>query len=129
MIRMLKSCPYCGKIHDRSYVCPKKPIRQKRTTGQSKFRSSWAWTKKAQAIKKRDGFLCQVCLRGLYEPERKYESAGLEVHHIETVASCYDKRLDSSNLITLCERHHKLADAGRIPVEELQRIAMEQEGD
>ena len=63
----------------------------------------------------------------LYHPERRYESEGLEVHHIQTVASCYEKRLDGYNLLTLCERHHKMADAGKIPAKELQMIAAEQE--
>ena len=86
---MLKSCPYCGKIHDKKYNCPKKPVRQRQDNRQSKFRSTYKWTKKAQAVKRRDGYLCQVCLRGLYHPERQYETEGLEVHHIQTVASCY----------------------------------------
>ena len=80
-----------------------------------------------QAVKRRDGYLCQVCVRGLYHPERRYETEGLEVHHIQTVASCYEKRLDGYNLLTLCERHHKMADAGKIPAKELQMIAAEQE--
>lgn len=124
---MLKSCPYCGKIHDKKYNCPKKPVRQRQDNRQGKFRSTYKWTKKAQAVKRRDGYLCQVCLRGLYHPERRYESEGLEVHHIQTVASCYEKRLDGYNLLTLCERHHKMADAGKIPAKELQMIAAEQE--
>lgn len=124
---MLKSCPYCGKIHDKKYNCPKKPVRQRQDNRQSKFRSTYKWTKKAQAVKRRDGYLCQVCLRGLYHPERQYETEGLEVHHIQTVASCYEKRLDGYNLLTLCKRHHKMADAGKIPAKELQMIAAEQE--
>lgn len=59
----------------------------------------------------------------------RYETEGLEVHHIQTVASCYEKRLDGYNLLTLCERHHKMADAGKIPAKELQMIAAEQEGE
>ena len=124
---MLKSCSYCGKIHDSKFICPKKPIRKKRTTEQSKFRSSYAWTKKALAIKKRDGYLCQICIRGLFNPKRKYESRNLEVHHIERVADCYEKRLDGRNLITTCECHHEMADAGLIPVDLLKKIAGEQE--
>ena len=49
------------------------------------------------------------------------------MHHIQTVASCYEKRLDGYNLLTLCKRHHKMADAGKIPAKELQMIAAEQE--
>lgn len=124
---MLKSCQYCGRVHDKKYICPKKPVRKKRATDQSKFRSSYSWTKKALAVKKRDGYFCQICIRGLFNPTRKYESNGLEVHHIEKVVDCYEKRLDGENLCTLCERHHEMADAGLIPVDLLKKIAREQE--
>ena len=123
---MKKSCTYCGRIHDRNYICPKKPVRKKHSTDQSKFRSSYAWTKKALTIKRRDGYLCQVCLRGLYEPRRRHESDNLEVHHIEKVVDCYDRRLEGDNLITLCGRHHEMADAGLIPASLLTEIAREQ---
>lgn len=125
---MLKSCPYCGKIHDRKFVCPKKPVtvRKKYSTDNSKFRSKSAWTKKSKAIRKRDGFMCQVCARGLYDPEKIYQTDNLEVHHIVPIKSDYNLRLDDENLITLCEKHHEMAEAGLIPANLLKRIAKEQ---
>lgn len=124
---MLKSCRYCGKIHDSKAICPKKPVKKKFETEQSNFRSTNAWTKKSKQIKERDGYLCQICLRDGYRTERQYNSQCLEVHHIVKIKDDYEKRLEDSNLITLCERHHGMADAGKIPARELQEIAMEQE--
>ena len=126
---MKKSCPYCGRIHERNYVCPKKPAPQKRkkySTDQNKFRSKNAWTRKSIAIRKRDGFMCQVCVRGLYDPEKIYQTDNLEVHHIVPLKNDYNLRLDDENLITLCEKHHEMAEAGMIPVSLLKRIVKEQ---
>lgn len=124
---MLKSCPYCGKIHDKKVVCSKKPVPKKYNTDQSKFRSTSAWTKKARSIKRRDGFLCQVCLRELHGTTRKYNAEHLEVHHIIKVKDDFDLRLDDTNLITLCEHHHTMADCGEITAKELKNIAFLQE--
>ncbi|WMI81585.1 HNH endonuclease [Anaerotignum sp. MB30-C6] len=124
---MLKSCRYCGKIHDSKVICSKKPIRKKFDTEQSKFRSTNAWTKKSKQIKQRDGFLCQICLRKRYATERQYNTQCLEVHHIIKIKDDYGQRLEDSNLLTLCERHHSMADAGVIPAKELKEIAEEQE--
>ena len=43
----------------------------------------------------------------------------LEVHHIVPIEEDYTKRLDSSNLITLCRYHHEMAEANEISKEEL----------
>ena len=126
---MKKSCPYCGRIHERNYICPKKPVskpRKKYSTEQNKFRSKNVWTRKAKAIKKRDGFMCQICVRGLYDPKKKFETEGLEVHHIVPLKSDFNLRLEDENLITLCEKHHEMAEAGIIPANLLKRIAKEQ---
>lgn len=126
---MLKSCPYCGKIHERKFICPKKPIpqpRKKFATDQNKFRSKNVWAKKSRAIRERDGFLCQICIRGLYEPEKIYQTDNLEVHHILPLKNHYDLRLEDENLITLCKKHHDMAEAGMISADLLTRIAKEQ---
>lgn len=123
---MLKSCSYCGRIHGTKEICPKKPIRRKYETGQNKFRSKNIWTKKSKRIRERDGFLCQICIRKLFKTVKQYNYENLEVHHIVPVKADYDLRLEDSNLITLCERHHQMAESGEIPTELLQRIALEQ---
>lgn len=60
-------------------------------------------------IRKRDRFLCQVCLL-----DNRYIFNGLEVHHIIPIIEKWEKRLDNYNLITLCTACHKLADNGKI---------------
>lgn len=99
--------------------CPQKPAKvwkskYARETCAAKFRSTNAWTEKAQAIKKRDRYLCRICLaRG------EVNNNGLSVHHIIPLRDNYDKRLDNDNLITLCEQHHSMAERGQISKEEL----------
>lgn len=113
---MLTSCRYCGKVHDKSLTCAKKPKNKKIITDIERFRNSFAWRKKRARIKERDCFMCQLCLSGLYDVgERKYNSRCLEVHHITPIKDDYSKRLDDNNLITLCEKHHEMAEKGIIP--------------
>jgi predicted restriction endonuclease len=50
----------------------------------------------------------------------------LEVHHAVPLETDYDKRLDDDNLITLCERHHEMAERGDIPLDVIRRIISEQ---
>lgn len=50
---MLKSCKYCGRIHDSKYDCGKKPQRKKQGNEKDKFRWSRKWTEKREDIKER----------------------------------------------------------------------------
>lgn len=54
---------------------------------------------------------------------RLYNNPKLSVHHIRKLSKCWEKRLDNDNLITLCEVHHRRADAGEYSVEELEELA------
>lgn len=113
---MLKSCKYCGRIHDSKYICPNKPIRkQYKKTEEDKFRNTKAWQRKREYIKDRDKGLCQVCIRKLYNTIKQYNYIDIEVHHIEPLREAYDLRLDEDNLISLCKYHHELAEIGKIP--------------
>lgn len=114
---MLKSCSYCGKIHDRKYDCPSKPKRQKEVNDINKFRWSRKWRTKRNDIVDRDKYLCQVC-----KQEKRYVYDGLEVHHITSLEDDYEQRLDEENLITLCVIHHKAADRGEITREYLSKL-------
>ena len=60
-----------------------------------------------------------------YNTINQFNYNKLEVHHIEKLTENYDKRLDNDNLITLCVYHHKLADNGEIPKEELKELIKE----
>lgn len=129
---MLKSCQYCGRIHDSKYICPQKEQRIKDRQGKSKtkadrFRWSKQWKDKRAEIRERD-LVCRVCEAGLYDPERKYETQDLSVHHIDSIESAWDSRLDNGNLITLCLRHHEMAERGDIPKEVLKNLAKGREG-
>lgn len=129
---MLKSCPYCGRIHDSKFICLQKEkaiSKKKKMTDKDKFRGKSAWKRKREEIKERDNFVCQVCVRNLYNPLRIYETDNLQVHHVIPLEKDYNKRLDNDNLITLCERHHEMAEAEEIPIEVIKGIVLEQENE
>lgn len=132
---MLRSCQYCGRIHDSKYLCPQKQKQIKtRQSYRSKdnqqiysFHRSHGWKDKSIEIRQRDNYCCQVCIRGLYDPIRKYETDDISVHHIIPIAEDWDRRLNNDILISLCRRHHEMAETGEISRDELMRIAEEQE--
>lgn len=132
---MLKACSYCGRIHDSKYMCPKrkqniKDRQSQRSKANKKvydFHRSHKWKGKSIAIRERDNYCCQICARGLHNPDRQYEIDGISVHHIIPIAEDWNERLDDENLITLCATHHEQAEKGQIKRSELQKIAKEQE--
>lgn len=124
---MLKSCSYCGRIHDSKFDCGKKPKKYKRPSKQDKFRWTKAWQRKRGEIKERDSGVCQVCIRDLYEPYKRIEYHEISVHHAIPLEQDFDKRLDNDNLLTLCLRHHEMAESGEIPYEVIKEIIDEQE--
>ena len=123
---MLKSCKYCGRIHDSKYNCGKAQRRKTTDTDIQAFRRTNKWKEKSIEIRERDHHLCQVCLRGLHMASRPLNYTGLSVHHIVPVSEAPDRKLDNDNLITLCSFHHELAESGYITREELKKIVEEQ---
>ena len=124
---MYKSCSYCGGIHKRGQACPQKPKRTKEPNRINRFRWSRQWDKKRKQIYKRDGYLCQVCIRNLYNTTRQYNFDAIEAHHIIPIAEDWDRRLDEKNIISLCKYHHGMAERGEIPRDVLLAIVEEQE--
>ena len=128
---MLRSCKYCGRIHDSRFICPSKPKYKKQITEVDKFRWTNNWQNKREEIKKRDLYLCQICIRELYlsesEADKKYNTKDLEVHHNIPINEDYNKRLDNDNLLTVCDYHHKMCENGKISRIEVQNIINEQE--
>ncbi len=122
---MLKTCSICGKIHDINKVCKRKNT--KKNTAANKFRKTNKWTEKSKNIRKRDNYLCKVCATGKYGTIYRYTYKDLEVHHIIPVEEDYSKRLDSLNLITLCRKHHEMAESGEISREELKEMIRAEE--
>lgn len=94
---MLKSCKYCGRIHDSQYDCGRKPQPQKKITYIDRFRSSRKWREKREQIRRRDKNLCQVCIRNLYGTDRQYNYENLSVHHAIPIETDYDRRLDDAS--------------------------------
>ena len=112
--KMLKSCSRCGRVHDFNKQCfINKQIRGCSTA--DKFRKTYRWHKKSEEIRKRDNYLCQVCLADIYNTDNIYNYNKLEVHHITSLEEDINRCLDNDNLITLCCYHHKLADKKLIP--------------
>ena len=115
---MLKSCKYCGHIHDSKYDCGSKPKRSKENTEQTRLRTCRKWNKTRKQVNDRDHFICRVCFaRGVIHAD------GLETHHIVPLAEDDSLAYEEDNLITLCVEHHKAADKGLIARAELTALA------
>lgn len=118
-VTLNKSCCYCGKVHDINAVCDKKPKRDGiREDKNSVFRRTNRWKRKSIQIMQRDLYLCRYCLAC-----GEIRHSTLSVHHIVPLSEDFDKRLDDENLITLCDRCHKLAESGGIDRAELLELA------
>ncbi len=124
---MLKSCKYCGRIHDEKTVCPMKPQRKKKSGAIEKFRSSWVWKGKREEIKRRDNYICQICIRNLYDTERIINHKDTSVHHAIPMEEDSNRWLDDDNLLTVCSMHHSMAERGEIPRSEILEIIQEQQ--
>ena len=121
---MLRSCKYCGRIHDTKFDCGMKPRRVKRQTEQSALRNTARWRRARMRVNDRDGCLCRVCLsQGVITHD------GLETHHIIPLAENPDYAFDGDWLITLCGRHHELAERGEITRDVLHKLALSPLGD
>jgi len=119
---MLKSCPYCGRIHDPHTVCPKKPVydypSNRHHSAAGDLRHKNVWKEKSLEIRRRDKFLCRVCLsHGLLNTK------DLSVHHIIPINEQMDRWLDNDNLITLCRQCHDDAESGLIDRDTLRMLA------
>lgn len=126
---MLISCSSCGRIHERAYKCEgKQRTYQKKLTIADKFRKTQAWKNKRGDIVSRDRALCQLCIRDMYPlGTTRILNQDIQVHHIEPINKAYDKRLEDSNLISLCTYHHYMADNKQISMKILKEIVIEQE--
>ena len=80
-----------------------------------------------KAIRERDSYFCQICIRELYGTKRKYNCEDLQVHHAVPISSTKELKLDNGNLITLCSMHHAMCDKGKIAYDEIKKIISEQE--
>lgn len=117
---MLKSCKYCGKIHDSKFLCNeiKKSKKNRWNTREDSkaysFRKTNAWTQKSKQIRKRDRYLCLCCLNNLPGTVKQYNADDISVHHIIPLEEDFDSRLEELNLISVCGVHHEMCEAGKI---------------
>ena len=118
---MYRACSRCGKIHEHGKRCYANTKNYYQGDAEiRKFRNSRAWQKKAEEIKERDKYLCQIFLK-----KNIINTRDLSVHHIIPCAESQILRLENSNLITVCDECHKKAEVGKIPRTEQQAIVDE----
>lgn len=128
---MLKSCKYCGRIHDSKVICAqKKQAQEKRwqnrkDTDAARFRRTGAWTNKSIQIRERDRYMCLCCKALMPGTIMQYNTKDLSVHHITPVEEDFDMRLEEMNLITVCEVHHEMCEKGKIKREQQRDLARE----
>lgn len=125
---MLKSCKYCGRIHEVKEVCEQKRKAEERRWANRKqtnatiFRKSNAWTNKSIHIRNRDNYMCLCCMAQMVGTVNRYNTRNLSVHHIVPIEEDYGKRLDDDNLITVCDVHHEMCEAGEITREQQREL-------
>lgn len=120
---MQVSCKWCGRVHPRGYICPRKPARTKHGTAQTAVRNTYRWQKTRAAVYQRDRGLCRLCLA-----EGRITTSNLQAHHIipleESTATAYDMDW----IITLCSGNgsscHERAERGDVSRSLLHSLAM-----
>lgn len=116
---MKRYCSVCHTVHAGRCARPVLTDR-KRNSEADRFRNRKVWRRKADCILERDRYCCRMCLKAGVINNRE-----LSVHHIIPLVSDFGRRLDDSNLITLCRYHHEQAECGHIHAKELLVLASE----
>ena len=93
---MLRTCSVCGGIHQEDNMCKRT---YKKNSYASKFRNSNAWITKREQIKKRDKYLCQICLK-----ENVYTYNNLQVHHIVPIEKDNDSKLKAYYFVSQIQK-------------------------
>lgn len=117
---MLQSCKWCGRMHPVGFDCPRKPQKFRKNTRAQRFRNTAAWRRTRDNVNERDGHLCRLCL---LKGELQYED--LSTHHIIPLEETMEYADDEDWCITLCDTHHRQAEAGTPDRETLHKLAME----
>ena len=116
---MLKSCKYCGRIHDSKYDCGKRPRKANHRHSAEQLRYTSRMKKKSEAVKAAAHYLCEY---HLFLGQLVYTE--LETHHIIKLQERQDLALEDSNLICLCRNCHEKAEKGEISPQLLRKIAL-----
>ena len=118
---MKRYCSVCHTVHEGRCAKPVLTDDRKRNSEADRFRNRKVWRRKADSVLERDRYCCRMCLKAGVVNNRE-----LSVHHIIPLVSDFGRRLDDSNLITLCRFHHEQAERGRIYAKELMLLASEE---
>ena len=116
---MLKSCRYCGRIHDSKYDCGKRPRKVNHRHSTEHLRYTSRMKRKSEEVKAAANYLCEY---HLYLGQLVYTE--LETHHIIKLQERQDLALEDSNLICLCRNCHEKAEKGEISPQLLRKIAI-----
>ena len=104
---MLISCRYCGRIHERSFDCGKRPARSGKRKEKEKIRQKARVKKKMEQVKKDAGYLCEYCLS-----QGRLTYTDLQTHHIIKLTQRPDLAVEDTNLVVLCHSCHEKAEKG-----------------
>ena len=94
----------CGKCSSRfrsKQLKTMKVYNHRRDSEVYSFYESTEWSKTREVVKTRDACMCQLCLSDGIGKEAHL------VHHIDELKESWDRRLDPTNLISLCDSCHK----------------------
>lgn len=121
MNKLLKACSRCGKFHTLGERCYKNTNQYYKGDAEiRKFRNSAEWKAKTAEIRQRDKQLCKICMIN-----NIFNYKNLSIHHITPLQEDWSKRLDNSNLITVCDVCHKLCESGKISREKQRQAICE----
>ena len=101
----LVSCSKCGRIHEENRcTTPKGVYGRKQQT--RKYRNDRRWHYARKQSLERDLYCCRMCL----DKDNYIERENLEVHHIIPIYKNPNMAYEVNNLITLCNRHHRMVE-------------------
>lgn len=101
----LISCHKCGRIHEEN-KCTISTSIYGRKNQTRKYRNTVRWNYARKQALERDLYCCRMCL----DKDNYIERERLEVHHIIPLYKNHTMAYDIDNLITLCNRHHRLVE-------------------
>lgn len=122
MARLI-TCSWCFSFHPKGTKCPKKPKTDYKTKKENldetnqmenKFYSSSAWQKLRASFMRDNGYKCYMCSQLFNKTDIRHYTEAKEVHHIVPIRDCWEKRLDSDNLVCLCREHHYMIHQNNI---------------
>lgn len=94
-------CDKCSSRFRNKQLKAMKGYNQRRDSEVYSFYESAEWSKTREVVKTRDACMCQLCLSDGIGKEAQL------VHHVDELKESWERRLDPTNLISLCDSCHK----------------------